>query len=139
TRCGISAKQIQRETGVTYKTAWRMFRQIRSLLSDSDMRLEGLTIEIDETGIGGVTKRKNAPLKEKTSVLGMVERKGRVVAMVVPDRKKMTLWPAIREYVLPRSVIFTDDYASYEGLDVEYNHHRINHSAGVYVMGDCHT
>src|ERR1700743_468127 len=48
TRCGISAKQIQRETGVTYKTAWRMFRQIRSLLSeDSDSKLEGPTVEID--------------------------------------------------------------------------------------------
>jgi transposase len=139
TRCGISAKQIQRETGVTYKTAWRMFKQIRSLLSDPDTRLEGSTVEIDETGIGGVTKRKNTPLKEKISVLGMVERGGRVVAMVVPDRKKMTMWPVIRQYVMPKSAVFTDDYASYEGLDVEYNHRRINHSAGVYVMGDCHT
>jgi transposase len=49
TRCGISAKQIQRETGVTYKTAWRIFKQIRSLLSEPDMQLEGSTIEIDET------------------------------------------------------------------------------------------
>lgn len=46
TRCGISAKQIQRETGVTYKTAWRMFRQIRSLLSDGELQLEGPTVEI---------------------------------------------------------------------------------------------
>jgi transposase-like protein len=49
TRCGISAKQIQRETGVTYKTAWRMFRQIRSFLSEPDMQLEGLGVEMDET------------------------------------------------------------------------------------------
>src|ERR1700730_12532716 len=56
TRCGISAKQIQRETGVTYKTAWRMFKQIRSLLSDGDLQLEGPTVEIDETYYGGKRK-----------------------------------------------------------------------------------
>jgi transposase len=55
TRCGISAKQIQRETGVTYKTAWRMFRQIRTLMSE-DLQLEGPTVEMDETYYGGVRK-----------------------------------------------------------------------------------
>jgi len=48
TRCGISAKQIQRETGVTYKTAWRMFKQIRTLLSE-DVKLEGSPVEMDES------------------------------------------------------------------------------------------
>ncbi len=56
TRCGISAKQIQRETGVTYKTAWRMFRQIRTLLSEGDLQLEGPSVEIDETYYGGKRK-----------------------------------------------------------------------------------
>src|SRR6266568_3122137 len=57
TRCGISAKQIQRETGVTYKTAWRMFRQIRSLLSEEGMQLEGSTVEMDEMYHGGKRQR----------------------------------------------------------------------------------
>src|SRR5271156_2861446 len=57
TRCGISAKQIEREIGVTYKTAWRMFRQIRSLLSETDMQLEGEAVEVDEAYFGG--RRKN--------------------------------------------------------------------------------
>src|SRR5579859_2674913 len=57
TRCGISAKQIQRETGVTYKTAWRMFKQIRMLLSE-DVQLEGSTIEMDETMIGGKRRKR---------------------------------------------------------------------------------
>src|ERR1022692_3470178 len=79
TRCGISAKQIQRETGVTYKTAWRMFRQIRSLLSESDMQLEGEAVEGDEAYFGG--KRKNGGgrrlrtdkgEKYKTVVVGVV-------------------------------------------------------------------
>src|SRR4029077_17310374 len=55
TRCGISAKQIQRETGVTYKTAWRMFKQIRQLMAE-DISLEGSSVEVDETYVGGVRK-----------------------------------------------------------------------------------
>jgi transposase-like protein len=56
TRCGISAKQIQRETNVTYKTAWRMFKQIRSLMSEGDLQLEGPTVEMDEAYFGGKRK-----------------------------------------------------------------------------------
>ena len=142
TRCGISAKQIQRETGVTYKTAWRMFKQIRSLLSEPDMQLEGLSIEMDETGVGATTQRKGQPKKDKTTVFGMVERGGRVKAVVADDRKKETLMPIIRQYVLPESTVFTDDFSSYVDLahdKNDYRHHRINHSTGVYVIGDVHT
>ncbi len=141
TRCGISAKQIQRETGVTYKTAWRMFRQIRTLLSE-DMQLEGEAVEIDETGVGPTTKRLGKSPKPKTTVFGMVERKGRVKAVVAGDRKKETLMPIIKEYVMPKSTIFSDEWPSYDDLGRhknEYEHRRINHSAGVYVMGDVHT
>ncbi len=142
TRCGISAKQIQRETGVTYKTAWRMFKQLRSLLSEPDMQLGGLSVEMDETGIGGTTQRKGQPKRDKTTVFGMVERGGRVKAVVADNRKKDTLMPIIKEYVLPESTVFTDDFSSYVDLGHhanDYRHHRINHSAGVYVMGDVHT
>src|SRR5438105_5922036 len=90
TRCGISAKQIQRETGVTYKCAWRMFKQIRTLLSEDDMQLEGSTVEVDEMYYGG--KRKNNSGRKlrgdgsnKTIVLGLVERKGRVIAKTVAN------------------------------------------------------
>ena len=141
TRCGISAKQIQRETGVTYKTAWRMFRQIRTLMSE-EPSLEGDGIEMDETGVGGTTRRLKQPKRQKTTVFGMVERGGRVKAVVAKDRKKETLMPIIKQYVMPESMIFTDDFVSYDDLTRhrnEYNHRRINHSTGVYVMGDVHT
>src|SRR5437868_7585810 len=114
TRCGISAKQIQRETGVTYKTAWRMFRQIRSLLSEDGLQLEGSTVEMDEMYHGG--KRRGGQGRpsygsNKIAVVGMVERStparvGRVVARVAPDAQKKTLHGLAKEYILPSSTVF---------------------------------
>jgi transposase-like protein len=151
TRCGISAKQIQRETGVTYKTAWRMFKQIRTLLSDDD-KLEGSkSVEVDEMYFGGHSKGgRGRPMvgdKQKIPVVGIVERStekraGRVYAVTTPDVKKATVMEVIKEKVLPKSTIFTDDFCIYDDLDRhlnEYQHRRINHSAKVYVMGDVHT
>jgi transposase-like protein len=143
TRCGISAKQIQRETGVTYKTAWRMFKQIRLLLSEG-LQLEGSTVEMDEMFHGG-HRRTSSWRDNKTPVVGMVERNdgkriGRVVARVAPDVTKKTLHGFAKEYVLPKSTIFTDDYVSYDGLEMQgYAHKRIRHSQKVYVTGDVHT
>jgi transposase len=137
TRCGISAKQVQRETGVTYKTAWRMFKQIRSLLGE-DEKLEGpTTVEVDEMYVGGRTKRLHAIEKPKTTVLGVVARKsGRVIARVAADAKKPTLHGFIKEYVLPGSVIFSDEHPSYDGIEgPKYRHYRIRHQARVYVTG----
>jgi len=145
TRCGISAKQIQRETGVTYKTAWRMFREIRTLMQEN-ISLEGSSVEMDETYVGGRKRggrpgRASGPAKEKAIVIGAVERGGKVVALVSNDVTKATLHGIAKEYVLPESIIYTDHYPAYMGLDKinGYEHRRINHSAGVYVVGDTHT
>src|SRR6476661_661313 len=96
TRCGISAKQIQRETGVTYKTAWRMFKQIRTLLSE-DLKLEGQT-EMDETYFGGRRKgyrgRPGSGDKKKSPIVGIAERregKGRVIAKATQSVNADTL------------------------------------------------
>jgi len=152
TRCGISAKQIERETGVTYKTAWRMFKQIRSMLDDEKAAplggKSGPGVEMDEAYFGG--RRKGTvgrPLAgdhkdKKTTVVGMVERKGRVRAVVAADVKGSTLLGLVKEHVLPKSTVFTDDFSSYDLMDRhinEYNHRRINHSEKIYVMGDVHT
>jgi len=144
TKCGISAKQIQRETGVTYKTAWRMFKQIRSLMSE-EISLEGSTVEMDETYWGGKRKgekgRPKAGDLKKTPVVGMVERKGRVVVRTTHDVKASTLTGLVKQYVLPKSTVYTDELQAYNtiGAKRQYNHRRIQHSAGVYVSGDIHT
>jgi transposase len=147
TRCGISAKQIQREIGVTYKTAWRMFRQIRTLMSE-DVKVEGPTVEMDETYYGGTRKgrfgRAMRGDKHKTPIVGIVERNGgRIIARTTADVTGKTLLGLVKEYVLPESVIFTDEYKSYDGIkymkDMKYTHRRIKHTSGVYVSGDVHT
>jgi len=140
TRCGISAKQIERETGVTYKTAWRMFKQIRTLLQE-ERTLSG-SVEMDETYYGGVYRGgPRTRLRNKKALFGMVERKGGVVAMVVDNVKADTLIPEVNKRVLPKSTVYTDTGAWYNTVQGErrYRHQRINHSVGIYVMGDIHT
>jgi transposase len=154
TRCGVSAKQIEREIGVTYKTAWRMANKIRTMLMDQDGDPEPLEgeVEMDETLIGGKARRavraaqrasggKNrGPLVDRAQVFGAVERGGRVRANVVQDRGYYTLAAQAKAYVLPSSTVFTDDYGAYKTIGKGYNaHHRINHSERVYVDGNVHT
>jgi transposase-like protein len=140
TRCGISAKQMQRELGVTYKTAWRMFRQIRSML-DKDAPASAGPVEMDETYIGGKRKGKRGRGADgKTPVAGIVERKGRVVARKVENVKTSTLLPILKEHVLPDSTVYTDELSSYDALTRSgYQHKRVHHSAKIYVMADAHT
>jgi transposase-like protein len=124
-----------------------MFKQIRSMLEEGTNPLggPGKDVEADEAYMGG--KRKGGggrPMrgdKQKTPVLGIVERKGRVVARVIPDCTAKTLCGNIRQYVLPSSTVFTDELNAYNTVSEgrRYTHHRINHSSKVYVMGNIHT
>ena len=140
TRCGISAKQIERETGVTYKTAWRMFKQIRTLLSEDTYSLGG-EVEVDETYIGGRRQGKRGRGAEgKSKVVGAVQRKGKVVAQVVPDVKRSTLVPFMASKVSRDATLFTDEFPSYDHMTrLGYNHKRIEHHTKVYVQGNIHT
>jgi transposase len=147
TRCGISAKQLEREIGVTYKTAHRMFKQIRTLLSDEDEAPLRGKVEVDESAYGGQprayekrTRKGYVRRSHRPTVLAMVERKGRVRARVVPNRGKVALWGTMGEHILPSSMIFTDDWRLYAGVGEHYKgHKRIRHKAKVYVNGDIHT
>jgi transposase-like protein len=156
TRCGISAKQLEREIGVNYKTAARMMRLIRTELmaQDDDAPLSG-DVEIDETAWGGKPRLGdlakyggNTPhhtaarwaAATKTTVFAMVERGGRVRAEVVPSRQATTLQGKVVRYVLPESTIFTDEWHSYTGLGAHFaDHRRIRHTEKIYVSGDVHT
>jgi transposase-like protein len=154
TRCGISAKQLEREIGVNYKTALRMFHLIRDdLMAQDDGPLSG-EVEADETFIhgkpragdrrrrikAGLNKYTPTHWERKPIVFGVVERGGKVRATVIPDSRAQTVQGKVREYVLPESLIFTDDWGGYVTLGRHgYTHRRINHSARVYVEGNVHT
>jgi transposase-like protein len=140
TRCGISAKQVERETGVTYKTAWRMCHEIRTMLQEDDEPMDG-HVEADETYVGG--KRRGMGrgyVGNKVTVFGIVERQGRVRAVNTVDASRQSLLPIIREGVLPSATIYTDEAQVYTGLHAHgYVHHRIHHASKVYVVGNVHT
>jgi transposase-like protein len=141
TRCGISAKQLERELGVTYKTAWRMFKQIRSMLAEDDATLSN-AVEVDETYVGGKMKggKRGRGSENKTIVAGAVERKGSVKTKVVPNVRRDTLENFVRGTVEPNSTIYTDELLSYNHLKYQgYDHEQCNHSAKLYVVGDAHT
>jgi len=147
TRCGISAKQLERELGVAYRTAWRMMNRIRNkLMADDGGPLFG-DVEVDETSVRGkprgpkMTRSEAAAWREaQPKVLGMVERGGRVRLRVIPTRRGPALSREVRANVDPSSILFTDDWQAYKLLRREYLAHRIiNHSAGLYVDGDTHT
>lgn len=154
TRCGISAKQLERELGVTYKTAWRMYNLIRGeLMTQDETPLVG-EVEADETYVGGrprlkdiphrkdgsVAKGKGPKFDKKQMVFGAVERGGQVRATVVPRDEVGGIPARVEEFILPESVLFTDEFAGYDKVGQKYaEHHRIKHAAKVYVSGDVHT
>jgi transposase-like protein len=145
TRCGISAKQLERELGVNHKTAWRMLNKIRNeLMADDGEALSG-SVEADETYVGGRRRRApsgrpNPATSHKQPVFGMVERRGNVAAYVVPDAKTKTVMAHIEKRVLPQSIIYTDEWQAYWNVGSKgYTHRRIYHAEKVYVRGDVHT
>jgi transposase-like protein len=142
TRHGVSGKELQRQLGVTYKTAYRIGMKIRELTERTenfDALLSG-HVEIDEayigspaTGAGTGNYRSN-----KTVVMAIIERKGRIVAKVVPNARTTSLRPIVLEHVEPGSTVSTDELRSYGLLTKDgYRHGRVNHKAGEYARYVC--
>lgn len=142
TRHGVSAKELQRQLGVTYKTAWRMAGLIRQHMADVDgdapVGGAGAHVEIDETLMGGVKKgTHNRGAAAKTVVVGAMERGGEIVTAVVPNQRKATLEPFVANNVEPGSLVSTDELASYRGLALAgYTHATVNHGLGEYARYD---
>lgn len=140
TRTGYSAKDLQRKTGVTYKTAWRMFNQIRKLLDDDPEMFKG-EIEVDETYVGGIRPGiKGRGANGKTPVIGLAQRQGDITTKITKDCKRSTIMPFIVDNVEPKSTIYTDEFHVYDNLDkLGFDHKEVNHGEKRYVIGNVHT
>jgi len=155
TRCGVSAKHLERELGVTYKTAWRMFNLIRNKLMTEDKRQLYGFVEVDETSVDGKPRRgylkpgtkaerRSEAMKirerSRATVFAAVERGGRVKATVVPGRRGPHIHDQVVEWVKPESIVYTDEWPAYNQLGTHFaGHSRVRHGSGEYVVGDAHT
>jgi transposase-like protein len=145
---GISSCELARDLGVTQKTAWFMAHRLRFALTEGGFGLLGGEVEADETFIGGkarnmhVTARRRritgTGTKDKTAVMGILERGGKVRTSVVPNRKKKALQAEVKKHVEAGAALYTDALLSYEGLASDYAHQVIDHAVQ-YVDGRVHT
>jgi transposase-like protein len=145
---GISSCEAARDLGVTQKSAWFMNHRIRMALHDGSVEKASGHVEADETFIGGKARNMHVAQrrrritgtggKDKTPVLGIVERGGKVRTVVVENRKKKTLQAEVRKHVEAGSALYTDFLLSYEGLEGDYAHKVIDHAVA-YVDGNVHT
>ena len=138
---GISAAQLGRTLGVTYKTAWYLSHRVRAAVcSDDDPKLRG-AIEMDETFVGG-KKRMGRKQSKKAVVIGAVQRGGQIRLQVIPARDKMAIRDFIKQHTDDDTdVFYTDSFTGYIGIDDHNTFHvALNHRAGEYVIdGDVHT
>lgn len=138
---GVSAKELERQLGVTYKTAWRMAKQIRKLFEEGFTEKFKGTVEVDETYVGGQRRGKRGRGAEgKAPVIGVVERNGEVRAKVSLDTKAASVMPIIIDNVEQGARVVTDEYQSYKRVSLHgFKHDRIKHKSKQYVVGDVHT
>jgi transposase len=138
TRNGVSAKELERQLGVTYKTAFRMSHKIRELMAKTkSQKLNGF-VEIDESYIGSPAKGKRGRGAEnKSIVFGMAERQGNVQAEQVENVKRKTLFKIIEKHVEKESHISTDEFPVYNTLaQLNYKHGIIQHTLDKYRDGE---
>ncbi|MDA0340087.1 MAG: IS1595 family transposase [Proteobacteria bacterium] len=142
TRHGVSGKELQRQLGVTYKTAWRMGQQIRKLMERAEIHdVFGGHVELDEAYVGGKRPGKRGRgAAGKTIVMGVAERGGRIHARVIPNIKKVTLQGVVNEKVEKGSLVSTDELMSYGLLEGDgYKHVAVKHGAKEWAIYDYRT
>jgi transposase-like protein len=141
---GISSVQLSVQLGITQKTAWFVLHRIREMLKETSSTgtLNGM-VEVDETYVGGKNKNRHADKKvensqgrasiDKTPVVGLVERGGRILTFVAENTEQETLHQIIDNNVSNEAIIVTDAYKSYAGLSEKYTHIIVKHESGGYV------
>ncbi len=137
---GVSAMELERHLGVTYKTAWRMAKQIRLMMQQNSDKLTG-TVEADETYIGGKAKQ-DIKFNNKTAVVGIVEKKkdvGQVKAFATKQADATVTLPFIKANVEIGSTLQTDESRIYSRVKRDFTHEFVNHSRLEYVKAGVHT
>ncbi len=148
---GVSSMELHRTLGITQKAAWFMLQRLRLALQDDFYTTKlgggGKGVEVDETFIGGkarfMHKERKAQLTgrvedDKTTVVGFIERGGKVRTQIVAKRRAHNLQPLVRENVQAGAALYTDALKSYIGLGADYQHQVVDHAVE-YVRGKVHT
>ena len=154
---GISSVQLALDLGITQKTAWFVLHRIREMLKDKAPQMlgENNMVEVDEAYIGGNNKNRHynkkrskkdngltnegKPYQPKKMVIGLIERKGKVVLKHVPSADLNNVGGLIRKHVPKGSTIYSDEAPVYNHLKRFYTHDNVKHSLNIYVEGGVHT
>ena len=147
---GVSAHQLHRTLGVTYKTAWFMCHRIREAMTDNGAPMggDGKIVEADETYVGGKETNKHVSMRKpgqiggvgKQVVFALVERGGRARSFHVANVTGKTLAPILRTQVRRETALMTDEAGQYRNVGTEFaSHGKVNHGKDEYVRGDVHS
>lgn len=137
---GVSAKELERHLGVTYKTAWRIAKQIRIMMQEGGSPLSGI-VEADETYIGGKAKL-DKKYDNKTAIVGIVEKQkgsGKIKAFATKQADATVTLPFLRANIATGSILHTDDSRIYSRVKRDFTHEFVNHSKLEFARGGVHT
>ena len=139
---GVSANQIKRTLGVSYKTAWYLCHRIRAAMAEINPKPLSGIVEVDETWVGGKRKGMGHGYKgNKVIAVGAIQRGGKTVLQVINRADRETLHSFIHNHTAPDTeAIYTDEWPAYTGVaDHDTRHETVCHSAEEWVNGDVHT